>query len=227
MVVIDLKSGQRWERNANDRFHPASTLKVPVALYALSQYTAGRLDWQQPMTYTEADYESPGGDLEDATVGTKYPVSTLIYQALAHSNNIALNILGRELGWQNIRDYAHAIGGDLEREDDGTPQATAASAAAWWRYLLDLKDKHPDQANLLLGPLAEADYNGRIAAGVPNGVSFLHKYGTYDGSYHDTGVVMGKKPFIIAVYTDGMTIDGADAAIADATRITYNYFNGR
>jgi beta-lactamase class A len=222
IVVYDLKADKQFAVNETERFHPASTIKMPVALYALEQHRAGKLGWNDLIQYTEADFESPGGGaFEKEPFGGLYPVENLVGRSLRYSNNVAVNMLGRHLGWENIRAWTRSIDGELWREPDASPSVNALSELGWWRHLERLTRQDPKMAELLMAPLREVGYDGRIAAGLPDGVKFVHKFGSYDGSYHDTGWVMGDKPFLLIVLTHGATVDEADAAIAGVTKVIY------
>lgn len=218
VVVHELPSGKAWSLNADARYHPASTIKMPVVLYALEQHRAGKLGWQDLITYTEADYESPGGGaFEQAPFGGRYPVENLVNRAIKYSNNVAVNMLGRHLGWNNIRAWTRTMNGELYRLSDGMPEVTPMSELGWWLHLNRVAHEDPTRAELVLRPLREVEYDGRIAAGAPAGVKYLHKFGSFDGNYHDAGIIYAERPFVLVVMTDGATVDEADAAIAAVT----------
>ena len=222
VVVHDLTTGDEWFINPYLRYHPASTIKMPVTLYALEQYRAGKLGWQDLITYTEADFESPGGGaFETSPFGGRYPVENLVGRALRYSNNVAVNMLGRHLGWENIRTWSRSINGDLGREQDGSPVVTAMSELGWWLHLEKLSREDPKNAELLLQPLREVAYDGRIAAGLPEGVEYLHKFGSNEGNFHDGAWIMGEKPFMLIVMTQGGREDEADATIAQVAAEVY------
>jgi beta-lactamase class A len=214
VLLHDLVTGLQWAHNPDRLYHPASTIKLPVALYALEQYRAGALGWQDLIEYTPADFESPGGGaFETAPFGGLYPVENLVNRALMYSNNVAVNMLGRHLGWGNIALWTASLGADLTWED-GRPQASALSELGWWLHLHRLAEEDPESAELLLRPLRDVAYDGRIGAGLPEGVPYLHKFGSYDGSFHDGGIVYTERPYILVVLTAGAEIYEADAAIA-------------
>lgn len=222
VVVQDLNSGKRWARGGDDRYHPASTIKMPVSLYALEQYRSGKVSWQDTITYTQVDFESPGGGaFETAPFGGQYPVENLVNRALQYSNNVAVNMLGRYFGWENIRTWSRTINGELYRTADGTPQVTALSELGWWLHLNKLSREDPKAAELLLNPLRNVAYDGRIPQGLPNGVSYLHKFGSYNGYYHDGGIVFASQPYALIVLTRGGTEDQADTAIAGVSAAVY------
>lgn len=225
IAVQALEGGQRWTLNPDQRYHPASTIKMPVALYTLEQYRAGKLSWQEMIEYTPADFETPGGGaFEEVEFGGLYPVDNLVSRALRYSNNVAVNMLGRHLGWANIEAWTKRIDGDLDRVN-GSPRVTALSALGWWLHLHKLSLEDPQHAELLLTPLRLVEYNGRITAGLPEGVPHLHKFGSYDGNYHDTGIIYAKQPYILIVLTHGAEVDQADAAIARLSAAIFAIMN--
>ncbi|MFZ5826218.1 MAG: serine hydrolase [Bacillota bacterium] len=222
VIVQQLESDLSWTYQPDQRYHPASTIKMPVTLYALEQYRAGKASWQDLIQYTAADFESPGGGaFETAPFGGLYPIENLVGRALKYSNNVAVNMLGRHFGWDQIRKWTTTIGGDLYREPDGSPRVTARSELGWWLHLYKLSQEDPQSAELLLQPLREVAYNGRITAGLPKGISHLHKFGSYNGSYHDGGIIYAETPYVLIVLTHGATEDQADAAIARLSAEVY------
>lgn len=81
-------------------------------------------------------------------------------------------------------------------------------------------------ADLIVGPLREVTYRGRITAGLPQGVPHLHKYGSYDGNYHDSGIVYTTRPYVLVVLTAGAPVEEADAAIARVSAEIYRVMAG-
>jgi beta-lactamase class A len=218
IAVWDLTNDNHWSLGGELRHHPASTIKLPVTLYAMDQYRAGKLKWTDAIQYTKADFESPGGGaFETSPFGGWYPVENLVNRAIIYSNNVAVNMLGRHLGWQNIRDWSRKIGGELYREADASPSTTALNEVGWWRYLYQVSQQDPKAADLILGPLRQVAYTGRIAAGLPEGVPYVHKFGSYDGYFHDGAIIWGKHPYVLVVMTHGAEEEQADEAIAQVT----------
>ncbi|HLO01709.1 MAG TPA: serine hydrolase [Symbiobacteriaceae bacterium] len=220
VAVADLTTGERWSVRGDQRYHPASTIKMPVTLYAMTQQKAGRLKWSDVIQYTEGDFESPGGGaFETSPFGEWYPVENLVNRSLIYSNNIAVNMLGRHLGWQNVRDWTRTIDGELFREEDASPSTSALSELGWWRYLYKVSLDDPKTAALVLGPLSKVEFDGRIAAGLPAGVRFVHKFGSLDGNYHDGGIVWAPgHPYALVIMTNGAEVDEADTYIPLVTK---------
>lgn len=215
VAVMDLTTGTRWSLRGAVRYHPASTIKLPVTLFAMTEQKAGRLKWSDVIQYTEADFESPGGGaFESSPFGGWYPVENLVNRALIYSNNVAVNMLGRHLQWQRIRDWTKTIDGELFREPDSSPSTTALNELNWWRYLYQVSLDDPQTAALVLDPLSQVQYDGRIAAGLPPGVKFVHKFGSYDTNFHDGGIVWADgAPYALVIMTNGALVDEADTYI--------------
>lgn len=221
VALEDLTTGQRWLYNADKLYHPASTVKLPVALYALEQYRAGKIGWQDLIEYTPDDFETPGaGAFETAEFGELYPIEDLVNRSLTYSNNVAVNMLGRRFGWGSVELWTETIGGRL-RHENRLPLASARSVLAWWRHLHRLSLEAPEQATRVVRPLMEAPYRDRITAGLPEGVPHLHKFGSYEGNYHDSGIIYTTRPYILVVLTAGAPLEEADAAIARVSAEIY------
>lgn len=228
VAVQDLTTGERWVLGADDRYHPASTIKMPVTLFALNQYRSGKLRWSDVIEYTRADFESPGGGaFETAPFGGLYPVENLVNRALMYSNNVAVNMLGRHLGWNNIREWTRTIGGELYRREDGAPEVTVLSELGWWLHLNQLMRQEPKAADLIVGPLRKVAYAGRITAGLPSGTDHLHKFGSYNGNFHDGGVIFTERPYALVIMTGGAREYEADAAIARTSAAVYKVMTGK
>lgn len=230
IVLVDLVTGRRWSHNADAAYHPASLVKLPVSLYVEHLVAAGELTWDTPFTYTEADVDTHGGPLAELPFGSAVPLAQLVDESLRHSNNVAVNILGRSLGWENVRRFAATVAGAFQPG----PQATANAVAGWWLYLWDLEQREPERARHVLQPLAETPYLGRLAAGTPDGVAVVHKYGSYLGFEHDAGIVRGERPYLLVVMTgqevaageEGRAAIDADLAIARAASAAWEYMQG-
>lgn len=220
VVVVDLESGERWEYRGEECYHPASVIKIPVALYAAHQVEAGELSWEDPVLYTEADFEPPAGPFSEIPFGTEVPVASLVEWSLKYSNNTAVNMLGRHLGWRRIRAFGRQIGGPYSPGPWVNPQ----SAANWWLHLWQMSQENPMSMEPVLAGLREATHRGRVVAGVPAGVLVLHKYGSYAGYEHDAGIVYGPRPFLVLVFTADGGAGPANAAIARITRAAWEVF---
>lgn len=221
VVVKEIQTGHQFALNADLPYHPASTIKLPVTLYTLEQYRAGRANWQDLIEYTPADYESPGGGaFEESPFGGLYPIENLVNRSLIYSNNVAVNMLGRHFGWSNIEAWSRSIAGDIRRVD-GQLQVTAMSELGWWLHLEKLSREDPQSAELLLQPLRQVTYDGRITAGLPPGTPHLHKFGSYDGNFHDGGMIFTEQPYVLVILTHGADEAEADSAIARLSGAIY------
>jgi beta-lactamase class A len=80
----------------------------------------------------------------------------------------------------------------------------------------------------MLGVLRAQKFNEGIPAGLPKGVTVAHKTGSFQGVYHDAGVVelSGRKPFVLVVLTRGIQEEPtAHKLVAGIARLAFEQAN--
>ena len=56
-------------------------------------------------------------------------------------------------------------------------------------------------ANKLLGFMKKTKYNQQIQKGVPD-ITIAHKYGWWNGNFHDAAIVYDKHPYMLIIFTN-------------------------
>lgn len=212
--AVDLTTGARYEYRAADRYHPASTFKLPVTLCVVEAIAAGDLAWDTLIEYAPRDHDDVGaGAFATAPFGTFYPVENLVYRSLVHSNNVAVRMLASTLTWEGLWVCTTAIGGPVTRTEEGSTPVSVRDEVAWWLYLWRMHQERPELAETLLQPLREVAYRGRIQAGTPRPDLVTHKFGSYDTNEHDGAIVWADRPYVLVVLTHGAPEWQANRAI--------------
>lgn len=75
-----------------------SAFKLAVLGEVQAQVTRGERSWTDEVTLTEADRSLPSGTLQDAPVGTRFPLRDLAARMIRESDNTATDLLLRVLG---------------------------------------------------------------------------------------------------------------------------------
>lgn len=222
VVAVDLTSGARYEFRPNDWYYPASTFKLPVTLCTVETIARDELTWDSLITFTRDDDDAVGqGGFTQAEYGSKWPVRNLLDRSLIHSNNVAVKMLARTLGWDNLARCTEQIGGRVTRTAEGSTPVTAADEAAWWLHLWKMHQERTDLAENLLRPLRQVPYAGRIQAGTPRPDLVTHKFGTYPPYEHDGAIVWGERPYILVVLTYGGDHAGVDSTFEQIARAAW------
>ena len=223
----DLATGDTLFTNADESFHAASTMKVPVMIELFRQARTGALNLDDPLAIRNqfrsivdgSTYALSGGDDSDkaiyAAVGRTLTLRELCEAMITASSNFASNLLIEKLGADRIQRTVSALGADGMRVlrgvedqkafDKGLNNTTTA------RGLLVLLDKlaHGRAVDALadaemVAILKRQKFNDAIPAGLPPGVVVAHKTGTITRIHHDAAIVYARRPYILVVLVRGI-----------------------
>src|SRR3954471_3452061 len=118
----DLQTGDSLYLNADESFHAASTMKVPVMIELFRQVDAGKLRLDQGVPLANkfssivngSPYSlSPGDDSDSSAylrIGAYVPVRELVDRMITRSSNLATNALIELVNAKRADSTAHALG---------------------------------------------------------------------------------------------------------------------
>ena len=248
----DLENGETLFVNADDRFHAASTMKVPVMIELFRQVDAGtlRLDQTIPLSNhfrSIVDGSSYALDPRDdsdsaayALVGTRVPVRELLEHMITRSSNLATNALIDLVGAERANATAHQLGArniDVLRgvEDDKAFAAgrnnttTARDLEVLMAAIETGTAASRTSCDSMRAILLRQEFNGEIPAGLPPGTPVAHKTGFITGVLHDAAIVYPphRRPYVLVVLTRDIPDQSvARSLIADVSRLVYAHVMG-
>jgi beta-lactamase class A len=243
----DLQTGDTLYLNADDSFHAASTMKVPVMIELFRQVDAGRLrlDQQVPLVnefksiVDGSPYAlSPGDDSDSSAylkVGSSVTVRELIDRMITRSSNLATNALIALADAKHADATAHALGARNIRvlrgvEDNKAFQAglnnttTARDLAVLLEAIETGHAASRASCDAMRDILLRQEFSAEIPAGLPPGTRVAHKTGWISGVLHDAAIVYppNRKPYVLVVLTRNIPDDKvARALIVDISRMMY------
>jgi beta-lactamase class A len=235
VMIEDLTTGLTTSVNANAQMPAASTIKVPVMVEVFRQLAAGNFDLNRPVTLTASDRDWGWGDLADAAIGSRYPVSRLLTLMIDDSDNTATNMLIRLVGRTNVNRTMEELGltntylHDYIRSEGPIRYALRTSPHDMV-HLLDAMAHHTlvDEwsSREMIDILCDQTHNGLIPAPLPAGTTIAHKTGTLHDTLNDVGIVfLNNEPYVIAVMaTDLPTLDSGYRFIHGISRVAYDAF---
>lgn len=235
-VIVDIASGERFERMAGEPFPLASTIKLAILYEMFRQADEGRLriDESRPLDRRHvvggsgvlSELDAPAMSLRD------YAVLMIVL-----SDNSATNLLIDTVGMENVTQRMHGLGMptlklrrrmiDTEAarrgdENVGSPQDVAT--------LLGIIHRGDGLAKAsrdgLLTILRKAK-SSALRDGVPSGVSVANKPGGLEGVATDAGIVyLADRPYIVVATTTYLKSSAAGQdAIRAASQAAFGYFN--
>lgn len=221
----DLTSGQEWGINAEEPFPAASTVKVPIALYVNELVAQGRLKWSDRVRYEKAvDLAGGAGVLQyDGIDGQTYSLRVLTNLLITISDNVAWRMLTRYLGKDNIAAFMRSLGGKTVFPG-GQNISTARDMGAYVQAVLDFARRRPDLGERLLDDLAHTIWHVGLPGRLPPDLRVAHKEGDITGVADDVGVVFARRPYILAIMSQGVPdIETGFADIARISRMVYDF----
>ena len=155
----DLGSGDSLDINADESFHAASTMKVPVMIELFRQAERGWVSLDQPVMLVNqfgsivdaSPFSVDAGDDSDSLlynrVGQRVPVRELMNRMITRSSNLATNALIALIGPERANATAHELGAnniqvlrgveDQKAIDAGRNNPTTANSVIQPRFFND------------------------------------------------------------------------------------------
>jgi beta-lactamase class A len=233
--------------DAGERFHAASTMKVPIMIQLFRDRDAGQLtlDDSIPVTRTfhsildGSPYQLDPGDDSDSTlygrVGTRVRVRELLELMITVSSNLAANILIERVGARRANETAHALGADsiaVLRGVEDIPAfnaglnntTTARDLGVLLTAIANGTAASPASCRAMVDVLARQRFNDGIPAELPPGTRVAHKTGEITAVNHDAGIVYPAHgpAYVLVVLTHGLQEQKVSSRlIADLSLMVY------
>ena len=243
----DLQTGDSLYLNAEDSFHAASTMKVPVMIELFRSIDAGALRLDQGILLVNqfgsivdgSPYSLDAGDDSDSSAykltGSRVPLKELIDRMITRSSNLATNALIELVRAANANETAHKLGARnirvLRGVEDGKAfragmnnTTTARDLAVLLEAIETGRAASRSSCDAMREILLHQEFNEEIPAGLPPGTRVAHKTGWISGVLHDAAVVYppGRKPYVLVVLTRDIPEEKvARRLIADVSRMVW------
>ncbi|MDL2287653.1 serine hydrolase, partial [Eubacteriales bacterium OttesenSCG-928-G02] len=200
--LYDIESGFYLSFNAEMHFYNASTVKAQNALFVYNLLDNDEAKLTDRLTYTEEYFSDDTGILHTKPFGMQYNLSTILEYSLRYSDNAAYYMCLDRYGLYEFNDYIKSLGcevsGGLEplsKWGFSTPRDTAIIWKEIYRYI-----HKGAYGQSFLQNMVESQ-NEIISAQLPE-YTVAHKYGWSTSFYNDVAIVYGKRPYILAVFTE-------------------------
>lgn len=238
--TLDGKS--EWYFHADDTFHAASTMKIPVMIELFHQVRDGKLKLEDSLPIKNEFHSlvdgsiyklNPADDSETdlyKAEGQTRTLRQLCELMITVSSNFATNLLIEKLGVENIRASVHALHADgmsvlrgVEDQkafDKGMNNTTTARGL---EQLLDAIARceavDPESSSQMIEILEAQKFNEGIPAGLPAGTRVAHKTGEITKIHHDAAIVFAPRPFVLVILVRGLAdMKDSSALMAEITR---------
>ena len=226
----EFSSGAWIGINENEKFTPASLLKLPLmmAYYKIAESNPSYLN-------TKIKYEStenvPNQNITPSVTlieGNSYSIDDLIKIMIMYSDNKAYAVLLDYLKLQDQKKAYTDLG--LQFPDENVPDdfMTVKDYAGFFRILYNASYLNKEMSSKALALLTEVTFDRGLIAGVQKGVKVAHKFGERGypqnniKQLHDCGIVYyPRKPYLLCVMTRGNNFGDLENVIAKISKFVY------
>lgn len=219
LSYYDITSGEQININSDKTFLAASTVKVQLNMVLADMFKSGQASENEQLTFTSGDYEGGTGILQDTDMSKPYAVTTLSDYSIIHSDNIATNMLMRRIGYENFRTLVDKKLGYTT--DHSNNYITAAQETTILTQLYRNKDNNAYYSHII-DIMKNTDFHDRLDKYIDTKI-VAHKIGNYSDYVNDAGIVYANKPYVISIYTKG--VSNADEVIGHISKMVYDYQN--
>ncbi len=240
-----LNGKTEWFYHADDAFHAASTMKVPVMIELYRQVQAGKLKLSDPLVIHNEFHSivdgspyklDPADDSESdlyKAEGQTRTLTQLCELMITVSSNLATNLIIEELGVEDIRATVHSLNADgmhvLRGVEDNKAfekglnnTTTARALQILLTAIVDNTAAGPDASQQMIAILKRQTFNEGIPAGLPAGTQVAHKTGEINKIHHDAAIVFAPRPFVLVILVRGLAdIKDSSALMADIARLLF------
>jgi beta-lactamase class A len=245
VYLRSLDGRTEWSFGAEQAFHAASTMKVPVMIELFHQVQQGQLTLEDTLeiknefhsivdgsVYKLSADDDSESDLYKAEGQTR-TLGQLCDAMITVSSNLATNLLIEKLGVQNIRATVRGLGAVgmnvLRGVEDGKAFAkglnnttTARGLGILLEAIAEGKAVDGASSRKMIVILERQKFNDGIPAGLPPGLRVAHKTGEITKIHHDAAIVFAERPYVLVILVRGLAEEKASAElIADISRQLY------
>lgn len=245
----DLSTGQQFFINEHDNFHAASTMKTPVLIETFRQASLGKFAVTDSIlvknTFASIVDGSPYSldSMDDSErelytlIGTKLPISNLLYRMITKSSNLSTNIIIDLVGAKNVTSTMRKLGAnDIQVlrgvEDDKAFEkglnntTTAYDLMIIMEHIANGSAVSKKACDDMIKILMDQHFRDIIPAKLPPTVKVASKSGSITAICHDSGIVFlpnGKK-YVVVLLSRGVQNQAASTEVlATVSKIIYDH----
>jgi len=249
----DLQTGTELLINAQETFHAASTMKVPVMIEVFKQAAAGRFALSDSVLVknefksivdSSVYYLNPEDDSQEELyqqLGTRKTLSALMYEMIIMSSNLATNLIIEMVGAKNVTQTMRALGAayiqvlrgveDEKAFEKGLNNTTTAyDLMLLFEKIATGKAVNAAASQAMIKILLDQHFNDVIPALLPPDVKVAHKTGEISGVRHDAGIVFlpdGRKYVLVLLSKQLPDVKAGVQAMANVSALVYRHMQAR
>ncbi len=235
--------------NVNEKFHAASTMKVPVMIELFKQANQGKIDLDDSIllknefrsivdgSLYSMDIADDSDDVVYQQVGTRVALKDLMHSMIAVSSNLATNVLIERVDAKKVTATMKDLGvhhmevlrgvEDQKAYDQGLSNSTTAQDLMLiMKAVASNTAGTPEDCAAMIDILKEQQFNDMIPRYLPEDVSVAHKTGFISGIHHDAAIVYlpDDRAYVLVLLSKNLKdFDRGTEQLAEISKTVYDY----
>ncbi|WP_026808555.1 serine hydrolase [Arenibacter latericius] len=235
--------------NVDEKFHAASTMKVPVMIELFKQANEGKINLNDSIilknefksivdgSLYSMDINEDSDDIIYQQIDTKVALKDLMYSMITISSNLATNVLielvdakkvtasMRDLGAEKIEVLRGVE--DLKAYEKGLSNSTTArDLMSIMKSIANYSAGNKKDCEAMIAILKDQQHKEVIPFYLPKEVKVAHKIGSITGVHHDAGIVYlpdGRAYVLVLLSKNLKDFDKGTDQLARISKTLYNY----
>ena len=235
-TVVDLKTGDRFERRQADAFPTASTIKIAVLYELVKQADEKRLSLDDVRPFDRRHAVGGSGVLFELT-SPALSLRDLATLMVLVSDNSATNAVIDAVGMDAVTSRMASLGlpatrlqrkmMDLDAARQGRENVSSPADVARLLTILDRGEGLSSMSREIALGILKKKKSTPLTRGLPADVEAASKPGDLDGVRVDAGIVyVPDRPYVFVMMQSWLADEAAgERALTEASRATYGYFS--
>jgi beta-lactamase class A len=233
LYVRNLNNGPWFGINENEKYSPASLMKVPIFITFLKwmemdpSVINNKILVQEDKN-TSTQYFRPSRSL---TIWREYSIKELLEEMIIYSDNSTMNILTGIMPIDFYTKVSKDLSIKIPKKDTEENYLSVKEVATFFRILYNASYLDRDSSEYALNILSKATFGDGIRAWVPQNIEIAHKFwergytdenGKMIRQLHDCGIVYYKKyPYLMCMVTKWDDFATNASVISNTSKIVF------
>ena len=235
--------------NVNEKFHAASTMKVPVMIEVFKQAANDKFNLMDSIevknefrsivdgSVYSMDINDDSGEGLYKMINKKLTINDLMYEMITVSSNLATNILVELVDAKKVTSNMKAIGAnnmivlrgveDIKAYEEGLSNSTTAEdLMIIMQSIANGTAGNSTDCQQMIHILKAQHFNDMIPKYYPENVAVAHKTGSITGVHHDSGIIYlpDGRSFVLVILSKNLQdFDKATDAMAKISKETLDF----
>lgn len=227
----ELNEGLSFSIDANEKFAPASLVKIPLLIAYLKWAEAEPLLLKSRLRFnledqTARQHIEPAYRLEP---GKSYLIEDLLYRMIVYSDNNAFFLLYANVKPAIFRKVYTDLGLEVPKVRGPYDYVSVSEYASFFRILFNASYLNRESSQKALYYMSDTAFKRGLVGGVPHAVAVAHKFGemTLGASQeikqlHDCGIVYYPgNPYLLCIMSRGESFEHLDSTIQQVSHLVF------